>query len=156
VSFWTQLKKWTPEFFSISVLLRWVHTCNITTYRNTISWQCGRDSWPRNVSTVCYMVTLRACSVCCSYLAVTSEGWYGYGVNRSGRATWHVTTVRSSHLHIHDASGRCNKLGTACCNAMRHGMKVQIVTAYRISHLQCYVVTVHSNVRSVYPPLESD
>jgi hypothetical protein len=25
----------------------WVHTCNVTTYRNTVSWQCGRDSWPR-------------------------------------------------------------------------------------------------------------
>jgi len=29
-----------------------VHTCNITAYRNTVSWQCGRDSWPRNVSKV--------------------------------------------------------------------------------------------------------
>jgi hypothetical protein len=24
--------------------LGWVHTCNITAYRNTVSWQCGRDS----------------------------------------------------------------------------------------------------------------
>jgi hypothetical protein len=35
----------------------WVHTCNVTTYRNTVSWQCGRDSWPRNVSKVVYAVT---------------------------------------------------------------------------------------------------
>jgi len=26
--------------------LRWVHTCKVTAYRNTVSWQCGRDSWP--------------------------------------------------------------------------------------------------------------
>ena len=65
----------------------WVHTCNVTAYRNTVSWQCGRDSWPRNVSKVGYAVTLRACSVCCRYLAVASKGWYGYGLSRSERAT---------------------------------------------------------------------
>jgi hypothetical protein len=37
--------------------------------------------------------------------------------------------------------------------AMRHGMKVQIVTSYHVSHLQRYGVTVHGNVTSVYPPL---
>ena len=58
--------------------LRWVHTCNVTAYRNTVWWQCGRDSCPRNVSKVGYAVTLRACSVCCRYLAVASKRWYGY------------------------------------------------------------------------------
>ena len=48
-------------------VLGWVHTCNVTAYRNTVSWQCGRDSWPRNVSKVGYAVTLRACWVCCRY-----------------------------------------------------------------------------------------
>ena len=38
-------------------ILGWVHTCNITAYRNTVSWQCGRGSWPRNVSKVGYAVT---------------------------------------------------------------------------------------------------
>jgi hypothetical protein len=78
--------------------LRWVHTCNVTAYRNTVSWQCGWDSWPRNVSKVGYAVTLRSCSVCCRYLVVTSKGWYGYGLSRSGRPMWRVTTVRSSRL----------------------------------------------------------
>jgi hypothetical protein len=32
------------------------------------------------------------------------------------------------------------------CYAMRHGMKVQIVTPYRDSHLQRYGVTVRGNV----------
>jgi hypothetical protein len=32
-------------------------------------------------------------------------------------------------------------------------MKVQLVTLYRVSHLQRYGVTVHGNVTSVYPPL---
>jgi hypothetical protein len=31
-------------------------------------------------------------------------------------------------------------------------MKVQIVTPYRISHLQHYGVTVRGNVTNVYPP----
>jgi len=75
------------------LLKRWVHTCNVTVYRNTVSWQCGRDSWLRNVSKVGYAVTLRACSACCRYLAVASKGWYGYCLSRSGRATWHVTTA---------------------------------------------------------------
>jgi len=38
--------------------------------------------------------------------------------------------------------------------AVGHGMKVQLVTPYRVSHLQRYAVTVHGNVTSVYPPLE--
>jgi hypothetical protein len=36
---------------------------------------------------------------------------------------------------------------------MRHGMEVQIVTPFRVSHLQRYGVTVRGNVTSVYPPL---
>jgi hypothetical protein len=39
------------------------------------------------------------------------------------------------------------------CYGMRHGMKVQIVTPYRVNHLQCYGITVRGNVTSVYPPL---
>jgi len=69
------------------------YTCNVTAYHNTISWQCGRDSWPRNVSKVGYVVTLRAFSVCCRYLAVASEGRYGYGLSRCGRATWRCTST---------------------------------------------------------------
>jgi len=69
-------------------LLGWVHTCNVTAYRNTVSWHCGRNSWPRNVSKFGYAVTLRACSVCCRYLAVASKGWYCYGLSGCGRATW--------------------------------------------------------------------
>jgi hypothetical protein len=104
----------------ICTALRWVHTCNVTAYRNTVSWQCGRDSWPRNVSKVGYAITLRACSVRCRYLAVASKGWYGYSLSRSGLATWHITTVRTSRLlYIRDASGSHNKLETPRCNARR-------------------------------------
>jgi hypothetical protein len=39
------------------------------------------------------------------------------------------------------------------CYAMRHGMKFQIVTPYRVSHLQRYGVTERGNVTGVYPPL---
>jgi hypothetical protein len=52
----------------------WVHTCNVTAYRKTVSWHCERDSSQRIVSKVAYAVTLRACSVCCRYLAVASKG----------------------------------------------------------------------------------
>ena len=82
----------------ISDILGWAHACNVTAYRNTVSWQCGRDSRPRNVSKVGYAVTLRACSVCCRYLAVASKGWYGYGLSRCW--TCNVT------LHVHTWSGR--------------------------------------------------
>jgi len=40
-----------------------------------------------------------------------------------------------------------------CRYALRHGMKVQLVTPYRVSHLQRYGVTVRCNVISVCPPL---
>jgi hypothetical protein len=39
------------------------------------------------------------------------------------------------------------------CYVMRHGMKVQIVTPYRVSHWQRYGVTVRGNVTGVYPTL---
>ena len=39
------------------------------------------------------------------------------------------------------------------CLAKRHGMKVQLITQYQVSHLQCYGVTVRGNVTSVCPPL---
>jgi len=39
------------------------------------------------------------------------------------------------------------------CYAVRHGMKVQLVTLYRVSHLQHYGIMVCGNVTSVYPPL---
>ena len=68
-------------------VLGWLHTCNVTAYHNTVSWQCGRDSWPRNISNVGCAVTLEAFSVYCRYLAVTSKGWYGYGRSRCRRAT---------------------------------------------------------------------
>jgi hypothetical protein len=35
------------------------------------------------------------------------------------------------------------------CYGMRHGMKVQIVTPYRVSYLQRYGVTIRGNVTSV-------
>jgi hypothetical protein len=41
------------------------------------------------------------------------------------------------------------------CYVMRHGMKLQIVTAYRVSHLQSYGVTERGMVTSVCPPLDS-
>jgi len=66
--------------------------------------ECGRDSWPRNVSKVGYAVTLQACSVGCRYLAIASKVWYSYGLSRCGRTKWHVTTVRSSA-----------RLFTSCC-----------------------------------------
>ena len=39
------------------------------------------------------------------------------------------------------------------CNTMRHGMKVQLVTPYRVSHFQRYSIMVRGNVASAYPPL---
>jgi hypothetical protein len=101
-------------------ILRWVHTCTVTAYRHTVSWECGWDLWPCNVSKVGYAGTLRVCSVCCRYLAVASKGWCGYDLSRSGCAMWHVTTVWCSRLlYVNDASGSCNKLGTPWCNARR-------------------------------------
>jgi len=35
-------------------------------------------------------------------------------------------------------------------------MKIQLVTPYRVSHLQRYGVTGRGNVTSVYPPLDVD
>jgi hypothetical protein len=42
------------------------------------------------------------------------------------------------------------------CYAMRHLMEVQIVTPYRVSHLQRYVVTRRGKVTSIHLPLEKD
>ena len=42
---------------------------------------------------------------------------------------------------------------TGYCYAMRQGMKVQLVTPYRVRRLQRYGIMVHGNITSVYPPL---
>jgi hypothetical protein len=39
---------------------------------------------------------------------------------------------------------------TGHCYTIRHGMKVQIVTPYRVSHLQGYSFTVRGNVTSMH------
>jgi len=39
------------------------------------------------------------------------------------------------------------------CYAVRHGMKFQLITSYRVSHLQRYDVTPRGNVTSVFPSL---
>jgi hypothetical protein len=120
--------------------------CNVTAYRNAVPWRCGRDSWPRDVSKLGFAVTLRACLVRCRYLAVTSKGWYGYGLSRSGRATWHVTTVRSSHLLAPVTNSEPHGVPLAgYCYIMRHGVKGQIVTAYRVGP----VVWVTGNVTAL-------
>jgi hypothetical protein len=101
--------------------LEWVHTCNITAYRNTVSWRCGRDSWPRNVSKVSYAVTLRACSVWCRYLAVASKGWYGYGWSRCGRATSRCTSTSAPLTYwdrgfeSHRGHGYLSVVSVMCC-----------------------------------------
>jgi hypothetical protein len=41
---------------------------------------------------------------------------------------------------------------TGYCYVMRYGMKVEIVTLFRVSHLQHYGVAEHGYIRSVYPP----
>ena len=87
---------WTHFYYAIFYtreILGWVYTCNVTAHRNTVSWQCRWDSWPRNVSKVGYAVTLRASWVCCRYLAVASKGWYDYGLRRCGRATSRCTST---------------------------------------------------------------
>jgi hypothetical protein len=80
--------------------LGWVHTCKVTAYRNTLSWQCKLESWPRNVSNVGYAVTLRVCSVRCRCLAIASKGWYGYGRSRCGRAAWRWTSTPAPVLTV--------------------------------------------------------
>ena len=40
------------------------------------------------------------------------------------------------------------------CHAARHGMKVQLVTPYRVSHLQRQGITVRGEVTRVYRPLD--
>ena len=38
------------------------------------------------------------------------------------------------------------------CHAARHGMKVQLVTTYRVGHLQRQGITVRGDVTRVYWP----
>jgi len=43
---------------------------------------------------------------------------------------------------------------TGYCYAMRHRVKVQLITLYHVSHLQSYGVRVRGNITSLYPPLQ--
>jgi hypothetical protein len=118
----------------------------VTPYRNSVDGT--RDHV--NVSKAGYAVTLRACSVRCQYLAVA---WYGYGL--SGLVVQSDTSPPSAPLAFftfvmllaHVTNWKPHGVTLAgYCYAMRQGMKVQIVTPYRFSHLNVtalrYVVTV--------------
>ena len=45
----------------------------------------------------------------------------------------------------------CSVTLAGYCYAVRHGMKVQLITPCRVGHFQHYSVTVRDNVTSVYP-----
>jgi len=38
------------------------------------------------------------------------------------------------------------------CYAVRHGMKIQLITPYHVSRLQRYGIPARGNITSVYPP----
>jgi hypothetical protein len=59
-----------------------------------------------------------------------------------------------AQAHVTNWEPQCETLA-GYCYAVRHGMKVQLITPYRVSHLQRYSLTVRSNVTSVYLPLQS-
>jgi hypothetical protein len=117
-----------------------VHTCYVTTYRNTVSWQCGRDSWPRNASKFGYAVTLRACSVRCRPSHQTNDtatAWAGLDVQRYTSPPY-VPLVFFTFMMFLAPVTNWEPHGVTLagyCYAMRHGMKVQIVTPYRVSQL---------------------
>ena len=64
---------------------------------------------------------------------------------------------------MHETAASCNDIArtpvtnwepqcvTHAGYAVRQGMNVQLVTPYRVSHLQRYGVTARGNVTSVYP-----
>jgi hypothetical protein len=56
-----------------------------------------------------------------------------------------------TQAHVTNWEPRCVTLA-GYCYAMRQRMKVQLVTPCRVSLLQCYGITVHGNVTSMYPP----
>ena len=124
----------TSCWLQLCTVLGWVHTCNVTAYRNTVSWQCGRDSCPRNVSKVCYAITLRACSVCCRYLAVAWKGWYGYGRSGCGRAALHVSA---------DVFAHHQELLTAVSTHSRHQPAATWVNTTRCCKYSQYVARPH-------------
>jgi hypothetical protein len=58
--------------------------CIVTLYRGSVDRTRDRLTH----QTFCYAVTLRACLVCCWYLAIASKGWYSCGQSRCGCAMW--------------------------------------------------------------------
>ena len=121
-------------------ILGWVHTCNITAYRNTVSWQCGRGSWPRNVSKVGYAVT-----------SVFGRPIKGMMLLRPEQV-WTCNLT----LHVRTCSGR-NRIIPLMRRAKYRRYRVTnfwYVTRSRVpSTLSRYGVTIRGNVASVYPPL---
>jgi hypothetical protein len=88
------------------------------------------------------------------------KGMNGYGLSRSGRErdtsppsspltffTFMMLLAPVTNWEPHGV------MLAGFCYVMRHGMKVQIVTPYRVRHLQCHGVMVRENVTSVYPHL---
>ena len=151
---WSACKEGTPWVYS--KLLGWVHTCNVTAYHNIVSWQCGRDSWPRNVSKVGYEVTLRAFSVVVSLFDRRIKGMIPLRPEQiwTCNVTLHVQTC-SVRKHIIPLMR--DQIPTAHRKSLQRYRVTNFwyVTRARVpSTLSRYGVTIRGYVTSVYPPLD--
>ena len=120
---------------------------NVTPYRNSVDGTCDHVTYQKLVTRLRYVLVRCAVGIWPSNQRDgTVTAWAGVDGQRD--------TSPPPTAPVRNWERQCVTLA-GYCYALRHGLKVQLVTPYRVSLLQRYGVTVRGNVTSVYRPLAS-
>ena len=117
---------------------------NVTPYRDSVDGTCDHVTYQKLVMRLRHGLVQCAAGISPSHQRDgTVTAWAGVDGQRD-------TSPPPTAL-VTNWERQCVTLA-GYCYAVKHGMKVQVVTPYRVSLLQRYGVTVCDDVTSVYPP----
>ena len=121
---------------------------NVTPYRDRVDGTCDHVTYQKLVTRLFGVLSVFGCRIKGMVRLRPEQVWTG-SVTRHHRP---LLAADIAWAPVTNWERQCVTLA-GYCYAVRHGMKVQLVTLYRVSLLQCYGVKVRGNVTSVYPPL---
>ena len=147
-------KRWFPRSWQRSGRYTLVTLSrNVTPYRDSVDGTCDHVTYQKLVTRLHYGLVRCAVGIWPSRQRDgTVRAWAGVDGQRDTSPPPAASCKDIALAAVTNWERQCVTLA-GYCYAVRHGMKVQLVTPYRVSLLQRYGVTVHDNVTSVYPPL---
>jgi hypothetical protein len=126
---------------------------NVTSYRDSVDGTFDHVTYQKFVTRLHYGLVRCAVSMWSSHQRDdTVTAWASVDGQRDTSPPSTASCKDIAQAPLTNWEPQCVTLA-GYCYAVRQGMKVQLVTPYRVSLLQRYSVTLRGNVTSVYPPL---